>query len=318
LIATITLNPCIDRVIYVHGLTLDETNRYTKLTRYAGGKGIDVSRAIQEMQGRSVAYGFVGGPNGQVLQILLDQAAVAYNFTPISQETRSNFIITDLRTKRQTRIDSPGPHIKQAEFERFQRKLRLIYPKPAMMVLGGSVPPGISVRVYYDLINEAREYGVRCILDSDGQWLAEGIKAHPFLIKPNVREAQELLGRALDTKEDVIEAALELVAAGVENVVITCGRHGLVAAREGQVVVAVPPEVKVRSLIGAGDCAVAGLALKLLGNRSLRDACGLAVAMGTAAVMTPGNELCRRDDVARLQPQVTVTRQLTRGAAASG
>lgn len=318
MIATITLNPCIDRVIYVHGLTLDETNRYTKLTRYAGGKGIDVSRAIQEMCGRSIAYGFVGGAAGQVLQILLDEAAVAYNFTPISQETRSNFIITDLSTKRQTRIDSPGPHIKHAEFERFQRKLRQISPRPDLMVLGGSVPPGISGRVYYDLINEAREYGVRCILDSDGQWLAEGIKAHPFLIKPNVRETQELLGRQMETKEDIIRAALELVAAGVENVVITCGRHGLVAARPGQVVTAIPPEVKVRSLIGAGDCAVAGLALKLVGNRSLRDACRQAVAMGTAAVLTPGNELCRREDVARLMPEITVTRHLTRGAAASG
>ncbi len=318
MIATITLNPCIDRVIYVHGLVLDETNRYTKLTRYAGGKGIDVSRAIQEMGERSVAYGFVGGATGQVLQILLDEAAVSYNFTPISQETRSNFIITDLRTKRQTRIDSPGPHIKHAEFERFQRKLRQISPKPTLMVLGGSVPPGISGHVYYDMVNEAREYGVRCILDSDGRWLAEGIKARPFLIKPNVRETQELLGRTLETREDVIQAALELVAAGAENVVITCGRHGLVAAREGQVVTAVPPEVKVRSLVGAGDCTVAGLALKLVVNRSLRDACRLAVAMGTAAVVTPGNELCRREDVARLLPQVTVTRRLTRGAAASG
>jgi 6-phosphofructokinase 2 len=318
LIATVTLNPCIDRVIYVHDLVLDETNRYTKLTRYAGGKGIDVSRAIQEMCGRTIAYGFVGGAPGQVMQILLDEAAVAYNFTPISQETRTNFIITDLKTKRQTRIDSPGPHISQREFERFQRKLRLIHPKPDLMVLGGSVPPGISGRVYHDMILEAKEYGVRCILDCDGQWLADGIKARPFLVKPNVREAQELLGRKLETKEDVIEAVLELVAAGVENAVISCGRHGLVAAREGQVVVAIPPEVKVRSLVGAGDCTVAGLALKLVENRSLRDACRLAVAMGTAAVMTPGNELCRRETVESLQPQVTVTRQLTRGAAASG
>ena len=318
MIATITLNPCIDRVIYVHGLVLDETNRYTKLTRYAGGKGIDVSRAIQEMRGRSVAYGFVGGATGQVLQIMLDEAAVAYNFTPISQETRTNFIITDLRTNRQTRIDSPGPHIKHAEFERFQRKLRQIFPRPDLMVLGGSVPPGISGQVYHDMISEAKEYSVRCVLDCDGQWLADGVKARPFLIKPNVREAQELLGRALETKEDVIEATLELVAAGVENAVISCGRHGLIAAREGQVVLAVPPEVKVRSLVGAGDCTVAGLALKLVENRSLRDACRLAVAMGTAAVMTPGNELCRREDVARLLPQITVTRRLTRGAAASG
>ncbi len=318
MIATVTLNPCIDRVIYVHGLVLDETNRYTKLTRYAGGKGIDVSRAIQEMHGRSVAYGFVGGATGQVLQIMLDEAAVAYNFTPISQETRTNFIITDLKTKRQTRIDSPGPHIHHGEYERFQRKLRHIFPRPDLMVLGGSVPPGISGRVYHDMIQEAKEYGVRCILDCDGQWLAEGVKARPFLIKPNVREAQELLGRTLKTQADVVQAVQELVAAGVENAVISCGRHGLIAAREGQVVVAVPPEVKVRSLIGAGDCTVAGLALKLVDTRSLREACRLAVAMGTAAVMTPGNELCHREDVARLHPQISVTRHLTRGAAASG
>ena len=263
MIATVTLNPCIDRVIYVHGLALDETNRYTKVTRYAGGKGIDVSRAIQEMHGRAVAYGFVGGATGQMLQILLDEAAVAYNFTPISHETRSNYIITDLKTQCQTRIDSPGPHITSAEFERFHRKVLQLFPKPDLVVLGGSVPPGVRKSVYCDMIQEAKEYGVRSVLDCDGDWLAQGIKAKPFLVTPNVREARELLGRPLDTEDQIVAAARELVAAGVENVVITRGDLGLTAAREGQVVSARPPEVKVRSTVGAGDCAVAGLALKL-------------------------------------------------------
>jgi len=306
LIVTITLNPSLDQHITVDGLVLDGTNRWSRLHRYAGGKGIDVSRAIHEMGGRTIAYGFIGGPVGRAVEILLDEEEVPFSFTPIERETRTNFIITDSKTGRQTRIDAPGPRISRDEFERFQRKMRRIRPSPDLIVMGGSLPPGIPNDVYYSIIMEAKTFGVRTILDSDGQWLAEGIKAKPYLVKPNVREAEELLGRELPTEDAIIKGALDIVDMGVEIAVISRGGEGVIAATNNEVLKAVPPEVKVKSAVGAGDCTIAGLAIKLANEESLSKACRLAVALGTAAVLTPGTELARKEDVETLLPRVKV------------
>lgn len=306
MIATITLNPSLDRTIQVHGLVVDETTRWTKLKLYAGGKGIDVSRAIHEMGGRTMAYGFIGGHEGRTVEILLDEEGVPFSFTPIEQETRTNFIITDTKSFQQTRINAPGPHISKKELERFYRKMRQIPVRPDLMVAGGSVPPGLPVNIYYDMVTEARSFGVRNVVDAEGQWLLEGIKAKPYLIKPNVHEAEEVLGLELPAEESIIKAALSLVEMGIEIAVISRGEKGVIAANKERIVKAVPPGVKVKSAVGAGDCTVAGLALKLAYGEPLIEACRLAVAMGTAAVLTPGTELCHRVDVERLLPQVKV------------
>jgi len=306
MIATITLNPSLDEHIMVHGLVVEETNRWVRLLRYAGGKGIDVSRAIHEMGGETIAYGFIGGPNGRVVEIMLDEEGVPASFTPIRQETRTNFIITDTKTSQQTRIGAPGPHISISELERFAKKLRQIHPRLEIMAIGGSVPPGIPVNIYHDIIMEAKGFGVRTILDSAGQWLVEGIKAKPYLVKPNVHEAEMLLGRELPTEEAIIEGSLDLVEMGIEVAIISRGKEGIIAATKKNLIKAVPPAVKVRSAVGAGDCTIAGLALKLAYGEPLIEACRLAVAMGTAAVLTPGTELCRRADVERLLPQIEV------------
>jgi len=306
MIATITLNPCLDQHITVDGLVMDGTNRWSRLHRYAGGKGIDVSRAVHEMGGKTVAYGFIGGPDGRALEILLDEEGVPFSFTPIEHETRTNFIITDTRTMSQTRIDAPGPHISKSELERFLRKIRDIQPKPDVLVASGSVPPGVPANIYYDIVKMTKDKGVRVILDAEGQWLEEGIKAGPCCVKPNIREAEGLLGVELSTEEAIVEAAIKLAERVEYLAVISRGKDGIVAASKRRVYKAVSPPLKVRSAVGAGDCAVAGLALKLAARGPLSEACRLATAMGAAAVLTPGTELCRREDVERLLPQIKV------------
>jgi 6-phosphofructokinase 2 len=315
MIATVTLNPSLDRRITVDGLKADESNRWTGLHLYAGGKGIDVSRAIHEMGGQTIAYGFIGGHEGRTLEILLDEEGVPFSFTPIEQETRTNFIILDTRTSQQTIINAPGPHISKRELDRLLKKLRRIYPSPGVLVASGSVPPGVPVDIYYTIVVEAKDRRIRTILDSAGQWLEEGVKAKPYLIKPNVCEAEELLKVELPTEEAIVKAALTLVEVGIEIAVISRGEDGVIAASKKGIFKAVPPPVKVQSTIGAGDCAVAGFALKLAQGKPLIEACRLAVAMGTAAVLTPGTGLCRRPDVEKLLPQVKVSEVSVKPAA---
>ena len=303
MIATVTLNPSLDRTITVQGLRIDGSNRWTSLRHYAGGKGIDVARAIHEMGEQTIAYGFIGGHAGRDVEILLDEEGVPFSLTPIEQETRTNFIISDTRAAQQTIINAPGPHISKKELERFYKKLKEI-PPPDLVVASGSVPPGVPVDIYSTIILGARENNVRTILDSAGQWLAEGVKTNPYLIKPNVREAEELLQRELPNEEAVVEAALNLVGMGIEVAVISRGKDGIIAATQKEIVKAVSPPLKVKSAVGAGDCTVAGLALKLAEGEPLVEACRLAAAMGAATVLTPGTELCHRHDVEELLPQI--------------
>lgn len=306
MIATVTLNPSLDKTVTVEGLVVDEANRWTSLRRDPGGKGINVSRVLHELGNETIAYGFIGGIDGQILEHLLGEQGVPHDFTPINGQIRSNFIITNLKTRRQTRIDAPGPHVSRDELEDLVGKLTHIKPKPDFLVLAGSVPPGVPDDIYRQLIEEAKKHGVKTVLDSDDEWLKEGIKAKPNVIKPNVHETEELLGEKLRDEAAIIQALRTLVTQGIEVVAISRGKDGLIVANGGKILKVIPPQVEIRSTVGAGDSAVAGLVLKLSQGDGIEEACRLAVAAGTAATLTPGTELCRRQDVERLLPQVKV------------
>ena len=306
MIATVTLNPSLDKTVTVEGLVVDEANRWTSLRRDAGGKGINVSRVIHELGGRTVAYGFIGGIDGEVLKHLLEQQYVPFDFTPIKGDIRSNFIITNIKTYRQTRIDAPGPYISKGEMEDLVLKVMNIKPKPEFLVFAGSVPPGVPDDIYNTLIREAKKHGIKTVLDSDDQWLAEGVKAIPDVIKPNIHEAEELLGVKLKQEVEIIQAAQDLAGWGIGVVAISRGKDGLIVVSEDKLLRIIPPEVQINSTVGAGDSAVAGLVLKLSQGSEIEEACRLAVAAGTAATLTPGTELCRREDVEMILPMVKV------------
>ena len=308
MIATVTLNPSLDKIATVEELVVDEANRWTSLRRDPGGKGINVSRVIHELGGETIAYGFIGGINGGTLKHLLQQQGVPFDFTPIKGEIRSNFIITDLKTRRQTRIDAPGPHISKDELGKLIAKITRIKPKPDFLVFAGSVPPGVPIDIYRQLIEKAKKNGIKTVLDSDEQWLKEGIRAKPNVIKPNVHEAEELLETHLRDQAAIVEAVKALVNRSIDVVAISRGKYGLIVANGGEILKVTPPQVEIRSTIGAGDSAIAGLVLKLSQGYEIEEASRWAAAAGTAAALTPGTELCRREDVEKLLPQVKVER----------
>jgi 6-phosphofructokinase 2 len=306
MIATVTLNPSLDKIVTVEKLVVDEANRLTSLRRDPGGKGINVSRVVHELGGDTIAYGFIGGFAGETLKRLLKQQGVPFNFTPIDGEIRSNFIITDLKTHRQTRIDAPGPQILKHELGKLIQKVTRIKPKPDFLVLAGSVPPGVPDDIYWQLIEEAKKNGIKTVLDSDNKWLKEGIKAKPNVIKPNVHEAEELLKTNLRDEAAIVEAVKTLVKQGIEIAIISRNKDGLIVANGEKVLKVTPPQVEISSTVGAGDSTIAGLVLKLSQGHGIEEASRWAVASGTAATLTPGTELCRREDVERLLLQVKV------------
>jgi 6-phosphofructokinase 2 len=306
MIATITLNPCLDKYISVAHLEVNETNRSQAVKQYSGGKGLDVSRAVHEMRGETMAFGFAGGNEGVTLTTLMEQEGVPFSFIPINEETRSCYIIDETESAQQIRISTPGPGISTEEVNILLRLVWNMQPLPELLACGGSVPPGLPADIYAGIVRQAREHGIKTILDSSGIYLKEGVRANPFLIKPNRREAEELLGKTLPTEKDVLDAATEIVRMGVEIAVISLGKDGLVAASRTELLKAVPPTVTAVSTVGAGDSTVAGLAIALEDKETLADACRLAVAMGTAAVLTPGTTLARCADVERILPLVRI------------
>jgi 6-phosphofructokinase 2 len=308
MIATVTLNPSLDKTVTVERLVLEEANRWTSMRRDPGGKGINVSRVVHELRGKTIAYGFMGGIDGNILKQLLQQQGVPFDFTTIKGDIRSNLIITNLGNNSQTRIDAPGPTISKSELGSLIGKITHLEPKPDYLVLAGSVPPGIPDDIYKKLIDAANEQGIKTVLDSDERWLKEGIKAKPALIKPNVYEAGELLGTKLKDEPAIVKAVKKLLAKGIEIVAISRGKDGLIISDGNKMLKVISPKVQVRSTVGAGDSTVAALVLSLTRGDDIAEASRLAVAAGTATTLTPGTELCRRRDVEKLLPQVKIKR----------
>lgn len=312
MIYTITLNPALDQYMEVERLRLDDANRLRSECLFAGGKGIDVSRAIRHLGGDSMALGFIGGHNGRIITDLLKREWVTSYFTPIARETRRNVIISATGEGTQTILNAAGPSVTAGEWRAFLAHLRLLDLRDAYVVMGGSLPRGLPADTYERLIRLVQGRGARAVLDADGAALRAGLRARPFAVKPNVNELRRAVGRPLRTTAEVLAAAASLHRRGVAVVIVSRGRRGLLVVGEdgrgGPTVVlrAVPPAVTVRSTVGAGDSTVAGFVIKLAGGKTLEEAVRYATAAGTAATLAPGNQLCRLADVQRLAPRVRV------------
>jgi 6-phosphofructokinase 2 len=176
------------------------------------------------------------------------------------------------------------------------------------MVFGGSVPLGINFDIYNALIQIARAGGAKAVLDADGKALLEGLKAKPFMIKPNLREAENALGKKFESKSDVARGTLAFAEMGIELVVISLGQQGAIAFCEGMIYDVVPPEVKSVSSIGSGDSLIAGVLCGLSNGASIEDALKLGCAAGAATAMSNGADVGHKSDIDDILPQVKVTR----------
>lgn len=311
MIYTITLNPALDHYLEVDEFFIDDANRVRAECLYAGGKGIDVSRAIKRLGGDSMALGFIGGHNGQIMVDLLKREGVTTYFTPIAQETRRDIIVSAGRNGAQTLLHARGPVIMAEEWRCFLAHLRVLDLRDAYVALGGSLPRGVPVDAYRQIITLVQNRGARAILDADGPPLKAGLKAKPFAVKPNVHELRRAVGKPLRSDAELRAAAVALHRNGVPVVLVSLGAKGLLVAdgtdrRMPDIWRATPPAVRVRSRVGAGDSTVAGFVVAQASGKSLEDCVRYATAAGTAATLAPGNQLCRLIDVQRLVPRVKI------------
>ncbi len=300
-VVTITMNPAVDKSSTISHVVPERKLRCGEPRHEPGGGGINVSRALKILGGSSHAVFPAGGYTGSHLEELLRGEGV--DCTPVASTgwTRENLIVFEEASGQQYRFGMPGPKLPVAEWQKCMDLVLGVCHVPGYIVASGSLPPGVPDEFYAMLAKKARDRGVRVVLDTTGEPLRLAIEEGVFLIKPNLGELREMTGDELcdDLCQD--EAAMEIVGGGgAEVVVISLGAAGTVLAAKGGVSRLRAPAVPVKSKVGAGDSMVAGIVLGLVNGESIEVAARRGVAAGSAAVMSPGTELCRKEDAERL------------------
>ena len=304
-IVTLTLNPAVDKNTSIDRVVAEDKLRCNAPSREPGGGGINVSRVVRRLGGASRALYTSGGPPGEMLGGLLADEGLDHRPLPVTDWTRENLIVSEISTGRQFRFGMPGPTLTAAEVEAGLEALRTLDPAPEYLVASGSLPPGVPSDTYTAVAKTARALGARPILDTSGAALREARAAGWYLLKPNLRELQQLAGRTLETDPERIEAARGFIKQGwCEGIVLSMGAAGALLVTAEETLHVRSPTVPIESRVGAGDSMVGGLVLALSRGWPLPDAVRFGVAAGAAAVMTPGTELCRRTDTERLYEQL--------------
>lgn len=292
MIVTVTPNPSVDRTIGVDALRHGEVNRARTTRVDPGGKGINVSRAIDVHGGATLAVLPVGGAHGRMMTELLQATGVPVLTVPIAESIRANVAIVEPGGAT-TKVNEPGPLLTADEVVAFLHAVRdAVRTAPGAWIVGcGSLPGGVAGDFYADLVRLAHESGCRAAIDTSGAPLSAAVPAGPDLIKPNRVELGELVGADLGTIGEVVDAARDLIAGGIGEVLVSLGRDGALLVTAEDVVHASAQVERPVSTVGAGDCTLAGHLLALDRGAGSTDALAQAVAFGAAAVALPGTEV---------------------------
>lgn len=304
-IVTLTMNPALDVSTSTPEVVGEHKMRCGATRLDPGGGGMNVSRVIHRLGGHSVAIYALGGPTGQAYRQLLEAEGIVGRAISIAGSTRENFTVDETETGKQFRFVLQGPTLTEPEWKACLAALGQSIQPGGFVVASGSLPPGVPDDFYAQVAKLARERGARCVIDTSGPSLGEALAEGVFLIKPSRRELAEFTGMRLDTDESQVEAATRLVAGGkVDYVALTLGGDGAVLASPDGVSRLTVPQVEVKSTVGAGDSFLGAMVLRLAQRRSMSAAFRAAVAAGSATAMEPGTDLCRPDDVERLERQI--------------
>jgi tagatose 6-phosphate kinase len=305
-IITVTLNTAVDKTYTVENFAIDRVHRPTEMKSTAGGKGINVARVLKELGRDVLATGFVGGCNGDRIIDGLEREGIRSSFIRTEEESRICIAVVDPLNGTQTEINENGPTVSADELQALRSLLEQGLQSASHIVLAGFPPPGAPEDFYAEIVQIARRHGVKAVLDASGPYLAAGIAASPFMVKPNVAELSALRGRELLTREEILQAAKSLTASGVEIVLVSMGRAGCVATDGKRSWQATPPEIPFVSAVGSGDAMVAASIDAMLAGLDLPEAIRAATAAGAANATTFGAGFCSRESIETLKERVHV------------
>ncbi len=291
MIVTVTVNAALDRTLTVPVFQIGFRHRSSEVMTLAGGKGINVARALKGLDVPVVATGLAGGRTGTRLVEELTSEAILNDFVRIAGESRTSTAVADPTSGTYTEINEWGPEVTEVELETLVEKLHYLSRGADFVVLAGSLPRKVSTSFYGEAIRDLARRDVRVVLDSEGDPLRFGVEAGPFLVSPNQTEAEQLVGQELEDDDDFLMALEAISEMGPRNVVITL-ENGCFAllrfGRKTQRIRAFAPQVEPVSTVGSGDVLVAQFLAALVDEKPPEDALRLAVAAGVASVLELG------------------------------
>ena len=308
MIVTVTMNPAIDKTVEVGQLVCRGLNRIRKVEYDAGGKGINVSKTIHELGGNSIATGFLGGNNGQVIANVLKDKGITCDFIWVGGETRTNTKVVE-DDGSLTELNEPGALIREQDIQELKQKL-LGYANPdTLFVFSGSIPAGVPKEIYGELISLVKAKGASTLLDADGEVFCKSVEAIPDFIKPNQVELEGYLGLQKDASvAELVRAAERIKEKGVKNIVVSMGKDGALFLLEGYKAKCPGLSVKAHSTVGAGDAMVAALAYAWDRQLEKEETVKLCMAVSAGAVITVGTKPPSKEVVDDLIKQVKIER----------
>jgi 1-phosphofructokinase family hexose kinase len=309
MILTVTLNAAIDRTVAVPNFRLGHRHRAVESRTVAGGKGINVARALKLLGRPVIATGFAGGPAGNRLLEQMREEAVLTDFTRIAAETRINLAVIDPTSGEQTEIAERGPAVSPEEVEGFVDRLRYLADGARLCVIAGSLPPGAGEDLYARLVKELGECGVPVVLDAEGDAMLTGLRAGAAVVTPNEREAEELVGQEFADGDDLVQGLSELVRLGAGEAAITRPDGCVAVVGEGaeQRFLEVRTEsLEPVSTVGSGDAFLAGYVAARYDGRPAGECLAYGVACGAESTQHFGAGVVDRSQVERLLGEVHV------------
>ncbi|OGD16343.1 hypothetical protein A2V47_02080, partial [Candidatus Atribacteria bacterium RBG_19FT_COMBO_35_14] len=301
--------PAIDVILEVNNLIINHYNKVLDAHTTSGGKGINVSKAVRGCGRETIAIGFLGGGRGRMIEEELREMGITTNFWHIEEKTRSNTIIRDKKTGQHTLLSEAGPKITEYDLEMLKSIFYRVMSQCSVVTLSGSLPRGVSVDIYGDLISIAKERGVKTILNTSGEPFVKGLEKKPFLAKPDLRESNQVFGIKIDKEKDAINAAKEVVQRGAEIGVISLEQEKDVIATRDEIWVAETNYHEIVNLIGAGDALVAGFAIALTEEgKNLEEAIKFSMACALASALREEEEFSSKEEVERCLQYVDIKR----------
>ena len=301
-------NAAIDKTVVVPAFCLNEIHWPEQVLVFPGGKGCNVARALKLLGEAPVITGWIGGYTGQFIEHGLQVEGIDTDFVHTDFESRTCLSILDPQNHTLTELYEKGDPVPIEKVAEFKARLAATVKRYAAVTFSGSLPPGVPLDFYQQLIAVAHETHVLTILDSSGQALRLGIQAQPALVKPNEKEFADLVGQQINHMADFAQAAQEFAERYQTLVVISLGAEGAIAANRREVWHVRPPQVQIKSAVGSGDSTVAGITYGLTHGFAFEEAIKYGVAAGTANALTVGAGVFTVDDFRRVLSGTTITR----------
>jgi 1-phosphofructokinase family hexose kinase len=286
-VVTLTVNPAIDRNVTVDRLVFEDRAYILASHESAGGRGINASSVLKSFGAETLAIATCGGRSGRLLEEFLTRCDFPFALVRVRHEIRTNVTVAD-RQGLAIKLNEKGPTLTAPEIARLEKTVRGSLRGADWLMLCGSLPPGVPSNFYARLIHYATKQGVPVLVDADGEALEESLEEKPFVVTPNQQEAERLLSRALITRSHFFEAAERIRAMGAQNIILSLGSRGALAATGDGVFEVVPPRIDALCPIGAGDALGAAFVWARTQGNTFAESVRWGVAAGTASARLPG------------------------------